>query len=283
MRGERSPGFSVVAQQITEHLNAARATHHLPPLVLHADLCRFAEQRARETAAQGSLENGAADSHSGSIQALRALGYQPHLISEVYAQVRGTPFEVVAGWQTQGDHTWGEVLRPEWRDLGIGVASLASQPLYALVFSQPQADYFAAETAALGDLVAVRKELLAQVNALRKERRASALRASRLLDQAAQRYAELMLRTGHYGHLGPDGGTALDRAVRDGYEPLVVGENLAKGQTRVEDVMTGWIESPAHLRNLLSPEFSEAGFGIAVGTSPAGPDVVWVQLFGSRR
>jgi uncharacterized protein YkwD len=277
------PGVDATAAALTERLNAVRAEQRLPSLRLHAELSRFAARRAREIAAQGSLGGIAAGNHQASLTALRDAGYEPHMISEVYAQVSGTPAEVVAGWRTQGDATWSEVLRADWRDLGIGISQLDGQPLYALVFAQPQAEFFAAETAGLADAAAVRAQLLAAVNEARKSRRLPPLRLATALNRAAQRYAELMLATGHYGHAGPRGDNALERAERDGYEALVVAENLAKGQTRVADAMAGWLESPAHLRNIVSPEFAEAGFGVAVGRGPDGLDVVWVQLFGARR
>ena len=83
--GELDSG--AIALRISERLNAARAEHGLPPLRLRPDLSRFAERRAHETAAKGDIGTAASSNHQASIKGLRAEGYEPHLVSEVYAQV----------------------------------------------------------------------------------------------------------------------------------------------------------------------------------------------------
>jgi uncharacterized protein YkwD len=75
----------------------------------------------------------------------------------------------------------------------------------------------------------------------------------------------------------------LERTRRVGYAAHSVGENLAKGQTTVAEVMEGWIESPVHRRNILDPFFRETGFGIAIGKMPEGDQVLWIQVFGQPR
>lgn len=56
-------------------------------------------------------------------------------------------------------------------------------------------------------------------------------------------------------------------------EPIFsLGENLAKGQLSVQEVMRDWLNSPNHRRNILRPEFEEVGFGLFGD--------IWVQEFG---
>lgn len=53
---------------------------------------------------------------------------------------------------------------------------------------------------------------------------------------------------------------------------IAIGENLAKGQLTVEEVVRDWMNSPGHRRNILEPSFTELGVGIFRD--------LWVQNFG---
>ena len=53
---------------------------------------------------------------------------------------------------------------------------------------------------------------------------------------------------------------------------IALGENLAKGQLTVEEVVEDWMNSPGHRRNILEPSFTELGVGIFRD--------LWVQNFG---
>ena len=59
-------------------------------------------------------------------------------------------------------------------------------------------------------------------------------------------------------HKGRDGSTVGDRVKRVGYHYVRVGENIAKGQRTVEQVMSTWMKSPGHRANILA-DFSEMG------------------------
>lgn len=56
---------------------------------------------------------------------------------------------------------------------------------------------------------------------------------------------------------------------------FAVGENIAKGQLTVKQVMDDWMNSPPHRKNILRPEFEEIGIGVYSN--------VWVQNFGRLR
>jgi uncharacterized protein YkwD len=44
-----------------------------------------------------------------------------------------------------------------------------------------------------------------------------------------------------------------------GYAAAGAGENLAAGQTDVEDTLQAWLASPSHCANLMQPEFRDVG------------------------
>ena len=54
------------------------------------------------------------------------------------------------------------------------------------------------------------------------------------------------------------------------------GENIAMGQTSPEQVMNGWMNSEGHRKNILSPNFTQIGVGIAKNAEGR---LYWTQQF----
>src|SRR5215475_13180112 len=57
----------------------------------------------------------------------------------------------------------------------------------------------------------------------------------------------------------------VDREYRE-----KAGENIARGQFSIEEVIKGWMGSPQHREHLLSSEFADVGFGLAFGRNMTG-------------
>jgi uncharacterized protein YkwD len=93
------------------------------------------------------------------------------------------------------------------------------------------------------------------------------------LIQSAQAYAENMLKTGRFDHVGANGSTFETRITAAGYNYRSLGENIALGQLSVAQVMNDWKKSPTHNENMLRRSFTEVGLGHAGN--------YWVQHFGS--
>lgn len=89
------------------------------------------------------------------------------------------------------------------------------------------------------------------------------------LSLAAQKHsADMRARGGAGSHSGSDGSRAADRVGREGYKPLWLGENTywnLSAEPRPGEAMNFWLLSPAHCRNLMSPNFSDLGVGKAGG------------------
>lgn len=66
-------------------------------------------------------------------------------------------------------------------------------------------------------------------------------------------------------HEGTDGSSLGERLKRGGIRPSVMAENVAFGMTSPQEVMTAWMNSPGHRRNILRPEVKEIGVGKAEG------------------
>ena len=99
----------------------------------------------------------------------------------------------------------------------------------------------------------------------------SRLKQSALLNLAAKRHADDMLRNNYFSHRGRDGSIMSKRISRVGLRTCYAAENLAKGQTTAAEVMNSWMNSPGHRRNNLSNR--PAHFGIAKSGD------LWVLLF----
>jgi uncharacterized protein YkwD len=99
------------------------------------------------------------------------------------------------------------------------------------------------------------------------------LKLAEPLNRAAQLHAEDLATHNFFSHTGSDGSSVGSRVTRENYR--TVGENIYRGtRSAPEQGIAGWMRSPGHRRNLLSPRFTEVGFGIAQG----GSDIFYVQV-----
>src|SRR5260370_42566512 len=92
-----------------------------------------------------------------------------------------------------------------------------------------------------------------------------------------------MLARSYYDHDSPEGTTVLERSRAAGYRPSLAAENIARGQYTIEEVMDGWMSSPVHRENILSPLFADIGSGLAGGKNANGDQSFWVQCFGRSK
>ena len=117
----------------------------------------------------------------------------------------------------------------------------------------------------------------AQVVALTNQARANAgcaaLRVDPRLTAAAQGHSDDMAANGYFAHDSPDGRSFADRITAQGY-PSPGGENIAQGQQDAQEVVTAWMNSPGHRRNIEDCSFTAIGVGLA------GADKYWTQDFG---
>ncbi|MEZ4865987.1 MAG: CAP domain-containing protein [Caldilineaceae bacterium] len=81
------------------------------------------------------------------------------------------------------------------------------------------------------------------------------------LTAAVQAYSKEMALRDHGGHVGADGSHVGDRIARAGYRWSAVAENVAYGQSTPEQVVSAWMHSEGHRRNLLNGQYQEIGIG----------------------
>lgn len=150
---------------------------------------------------------------------------------------------------------------PEFKDIGIG----SNRDHLWLVL--------AVERGVPGDAGVVSARVLGLVNEARSRQRrcgsqifaaGKPLRFNAQLGRAALLHSEEMAKYSHMEHQGRDGSTPAQRVTRAGYQWTAVGENVAAGPGTAEEVMAGWLASPAHCANIMSAGFSEMGVAFMV-------------------
>ena len=278
------PGQHAGAQdlraELLELINAERREAGSPPLRLSRPLTRAAQEHAEEIARRGSARLQAGP--PGAMQKrIERAGYEAHAWVESLSVTPGDASDAIRSWKRDDPQTFRRLLSAEYRDLGIGLDRLRGTPLYAFLFAVPQGDYFTRETGGLRDLDRVRAEMLAWVNEARRKAGVKPLRSDSRLDRAAQRHAEDMLARSYFAHESPENDTVRQRSKEARYNWRTIGENIAEGQFTVDEVMTTWLNSPGHRRNILDPRFEELGVGLALGRANGRYRVLWAQAFGT--
>jgi uncharacterized protein YkwD len=134
--------------------------------------------------------------------------------------------------------------------------------------------------AAPADQASFAGRVLDLTNAERQKAGLAPLLLSPELQAAAQGYSDVLASSDCFGH---SCGPVPDLAERDaeaGYgDWTYVGENIAAGYTTPEEVVAGWMASPGHRANILSPSYTEIGIGLSGGGQYG---MYWTQEFGAR-
>lgn len=101
------------------------------------------------------------------------------------------------------------------------------------------------------------------------------------LADAAQSYSDVLATSGCFTHTCGDVPDFADRDATAGYTGWTsLGENIATGYPTPEAVVAGWMASPGHRANILSPSFTEIGIGLAANSGQYG--TFWTEEFGAR-
>jgi len=161
-----------------------------------------------------------------------------------------------------------------WRQ----AAPMYPQPRPPVVYPPPPSSgiHFLAE---------VEGEVLRLANEARRQRALPPLAGEPALAGAARRHSGDMLARGFFSHTNPDGLSASQRLPR-GYAQVLKqsGENIwmGSGQNTYDPrhlaatIMATLMASPGHRQNLLDPQYTHLGVGVAV----RGQEVRATQIFG---
>ncbi len=123
-------------------------------------------------------------------------------------------------------------------------------------------------------------QVQAEINRIRRSSGLRPLRGNGQLAQVARRHSKNMASRSFFGHRDHNGQQSYERALGAGIRFRYIAENLAwnNSPSPVALAVKGWMKSPTHRRNILSPEARETGVGIA----RRGDKYFLTQLFMAR-
>src|SRR5688572_17360677 len=115
------------------------------------------------------------------------------------------------------------------------------------------------------NLDSAEQDLVSRINAFRAARGLSTLAVSDTLTAAAKWMSGDMGARNYFAHRSLDGRSPTQRMADAGYPAFGTwtGEDLAAGYATSADVLTGWINSPAHHAVLVNPNYRAIGVGRA--------------------
>ncbi len=132
----------------------------------------------------------------------------------------------------------------------------------------------------LPNFPAVQAELIRAINAQRRAHSLPTLSGSAALTKAAQSLACDNAAHRTVGHTGSTGSTLKSRLASQGYRFSIAAENAAGGYPDATTVTDGWMQSPGHRRNILTPSLREIGVGVATGSDGL---LYWIIDLGAQR
>lgn len=119
------------------------------------------------------------------------------------------------------------------------------------------------------------KEVLNLVNKERSNRGLAPLKLNDSLSNVATIKSQDMIDKNYFDHTSPTYGSPSNMINKFGISYNSMGENIAMGQSSPEEVMNSWMNSPGHRKNILNPNFTELGVGVAKNNST----LYWTQMF----
>ena len=131
----------------------------------------------------------------------------------------------------------------------------------------------------------VETRVVALTNDFRSKNGLQPVQPEARLTEAAQAFAAYIAKTDQLEH-DADGSEPTDRAKKRGYNYCIIAENLASEYSSAgftperlaPNFVRGWSESASHRANMLEPEVTQIGVGIAAG--PNSGEYYAVQMFG---
>ncbi|WP_063886411.1 CAP domain-containing protein [Streptomyces sp. NRRL S-31] len=107
-------------------------------------------------------------------------------------------------------------------------------------------------------------EILQLVNAERQKAGCQALSENGQLTKAAQVFAEDASKNHLTNHTGSDGSSYSQRIKDAGYTGArAEAENMAWGSTDANTIVSGWMKSAGHHRNIVDCDFKDTGVAVS--------------------
>ena len=143
-------------------------------------------------------------------------------------------------------HTSVEQKLSFWQQVGL-ILALST----GLLLGQP----VAADHGAINDFSE-------QLNTIRRNHNLPLLKVNVALNNVAQEHADDMYERGYFSHSNLSGQNSIDRLRAKNISFQRAAENIAKGQKTNRSVLTAWMNSPGHRKNILNPKYLKFGIGM---------------------
>jgi uncharacterized YkwD family protein len=115
------------------------------------------------------------------------------------------------------------------------------------------------------------QQVINLVNQERAKNGLSALSQDSALMNVAKLKSEDMKNNNYFSHTSPTYGSPFDMLKSFGISYKTAGENIAKGQKTAEAVVSAWMNSEGHRKNILNSAFTKIGVSYVDG--------YWTQIF----
>lgn len=163
-----------------------------------------------------------------------------------------------------------------FRHLGFLSAFILFLKLFvmvALFVVYPSEAYFSTVTSA---------NVIELTNIERLQHGIDELEVSERLNRVARQKLEDMFERQYFSHTDPDGEKVWRVLANEGYQYSFAGENLAMNFYSAEEVVSAWMDSEKHRKNLLSEQYQDFGVAVAVGSLNGEQVSLIVQIFGTE-
>jgi len=120
------------------------------------------------------------------------------------------------------------------------------------------------------------QQVVQLINIERKKAGLQPLTSNWELARVARYKSADMRDRNYFAHQSPTYGSPFDMIQAFGLSYRYAGENIAAGQSTSKEVVTAWMNSSGHRSNILNPNFTKIGVGLAKGGAYS---YYWTQMF----
>lgn len=103
------------------------------------------------------------------------------------------------------------------------------------------------------------------------------------LTAAADAHSRDMVANNFFSHTGANGSNAGQRITAAGYGWSTYGENIAAGQSSINQVVDGWMASADHCANIMNAVFADIGVVCVAGNAATTYSSYWTMDLGKSR
>lgn len=249
------------AEALLETLDRSRREAGAGPLRREPVLDRIAAARAAEVA--GKPEAGRFDPRSPVESALKAAGVRRWLRASEHLQwlsgYSDVAAAVAASWR-KNPTAWASAMERGWNAAGAATVTAADGAVVVLVLLVERETIPA-------DLEALEAATVAAVDAVREREGLGPLVPDPRAVEAARAHSRDMARGRFLAHDSPTRGSFVTRLNAAAVAHLKAAENVGKILRETDPVraaVDGWMDSPGHRANILTPAYDRTGVGIAV-------------------